>query len=182
MSKAQILRPTRLGLTLLVTFLAALIALVVAGGPDALARDGGDRGGKGSISKQGLELRNDMRKLWEDTSPGRGWPSSASPRTRPTPRRPSAASCRTRTTSATRSSRSTATLPARNYPASAGAHPHSRRPHRRGTGGRLRRSRDASGSLAGECRRDRRIPERRKPALVEAPRDEERKCCTSTSI
>ena len=66
MSKAQILRPTRLGLTLLVTFLAALIALVVAGGPDALARDGGDRGGKGSISKQELELRNDMRKLWED--------------------------------------------------------------------------------------------------------------------
>jgi len=66
LSKAQILRPTRLGLTLLVTFLAALIALVVAGGPDALARDGGDRGGKGSISKQELELRNDMRKLWED--------------------------------------------------------------------------------------------------------------------
>ena len=66
MSKAQILRPTRLGLTMLVTFLAALIALVVAGGPDALARDGGDRGGKGSISKQELELRNDMRKLWED--------------------------------------------------------------------------------------------------------------------
>ena len=66
MSKAQILRPTRLALTLLVTFLAALIALVVAGGPDALARDGGDRGGKGSISTQELELRNDMRKLWED--------------------------------------------------------------------------------------------------------------------
>jgi hypothetical protein len=66
LSTAQILRPTRLGLTLLVTFLAALIALVVAGGPDALARDGGDRGGKGSISKQELELRNDMRKLWED--------------------------------------------------------------------------------------------------------------------
>ena len=66
MSKAQILRPTRLGLTLLVTFLAALIALVVAGGPDALARDGGDRGGKGSVSEQELELRNDMRKLWED--------------------------------------------------------------------------------------------------------------------
>ena len=66
MSKAQILRPTRLGLTLLVTFLAALIALVVAGGPDALARDGGDPGGKGSISKEELELRNDMRKLWED--------------------------------------------------------------------------------------------------------------------
>ena len=66
MSKAQILRPTRLGLTLLVTFLAALIALVLAGGPDALARDGGDRGGKGSVSKQELQLRNDMRKLWED--------------------------------------------------------------------------------------------------------------------
>ena len=66
MNKAQTLRPTRLGLTLLVAFLAALIALVVAGGPDALARDGGDRAGKGSISKQELELRNDMRKLWED--------------------------------------------------------------------------------------------------------------------
>jgi hypothetical protein len=67
LSKAHTLRPTRLGLTLVVAFVAALIALVVAGGPDALARGGGgDRSGKGSISKQELELRNDMRKLWED--------------------------------------------------------------------------------------------------------------------
>ena len=66
MNKAQTLRPTRLGLTLLVALLAAVIALVVTGGPQALARDGGDRGSKGSISKKELELRNDMRKLWED--------------------------------------------------------------------------------------------------------------------
>ena len=67
MSKTHTLRPARVGVTLLVAFLAALIALVVAGGPDALARDGGgERGSKGSISKQELELRNDMRKLWED--------------------------------------------------------------------------------------------------------------------
>jgi hypothetical protein len=66
LSKAQTLRPARLALTLLIAFLAALIALVVAGGPNALARDGGDRGAKGSISKKELELRNDMRKLWED--------------------------------------------------------------------------------------------------------------------
>ena len=67
MSKTHTLRPARVGVTLLVAFLAALIALVVTGGPDALARDGGgERGSKGSISKQELELRNDMRKLWED--------------------------------------------------------------------------------------------------------------------
>jgi hypothetical protein len=44
--------------------LAALIALVVAGGPDALAHGNGH--GKSSISKQELQFRNDMRKLWED--------------------------------------------------------------------------------------------------------------------
>ena len=66
MSKTHTLRPIRVGLSLSIAIAAALIALVAAGGPAALAN--GDRGhdGKGSISKKELALRNDMRKLWED--------------------------------------------------------------------------------------------------------------------
>jgi hypothetical protein len=64
-SKTHALRPIRLGLTLAIAVLAALIALAVAGGPAALA-NGDGRDGKGSISKKELTLRNDMRKLWED--------------------------------------------------------------------------------------------------------------------
>jgi hypothetical protein len=62
--EAHTFRSIRLGSALLLAVLAALIALVVAGGPNALAH--GNARGKGSISKQELELRNDMRKLWED--------------------------------------------------------------------------------------------------------------------
>jgi hypothetical protein len=64
-SKAHALRPVRVGLLLAVAVVAALIALAAAGGPAALA-NGNDGRGKGSISKKELELRNDMRKLWED--------------------------------------------------------------------------------------------------------------------
>ena len=66
MSKTHTPRPLRVGLSLSIAIAAALIALVAAGGPAALAN--GDRGhdGKGSISKKELTLRNDMRKLWED--------------------------------------------------------------------------------------------------------------------
>ena len=64
MREAHTFRSIRLGSALLLAVLAALIALVVAGGPNALAH--GNARGKGSISKQELQLRNDMRKLWED--------------------------------------------------------------------------------------------------------------------
>jgi hypothetical protein len=63
--KAHTLRPFRVGLLLAVAVVAALIALAAAGGPAALA-NGNDARGTGSISKKELELRNDMRKLWED--------------------------------------------------------------------------------------------------------------------
>jgi hypothetical protein len=65
MSTTRSLRPMRVGLTLAVAVLAALIALVAVGGPAALA-NGNDGRDKGSISKKELQLRNDMRKLWED--------------------------------------------------------------------------------------------------------------------
>jgi hypothetical protein len=64
-SKAHTLRPFRVGLLLAVAVVAALIALAAAGGPAALA-NGNDTRSKGSISTKELELRNDMRKLWED--------------------------------------------------------------------------------------------------------------------
>jgi hypothetical protein len=60
------LRPVRLGLMLAIAVIAALIALVAAGGPAALANGNDGRDGKGSISKKELTLRQDMRKLWED--------------------------------------------------------------------------------------------------------------------
>jgi hypothetical protein len=66
LGKAQTLRPIRVGMTLAIAVLAALIALVAAGGTAALANGDGGRDGKGSISKKELTLRNDMRKLWED--------------------------------------------------------------------------------------------------------------------
>ena len=65
MGKAHTLRPFRVGLLLAVAVVAALIALAAAGGPAALA-NGNDARANGSISKKELELRNDMRKLWED--------------------------------------------------------------------------------------------------------------------
>lgn len=66
MSKARTLRPIPLGLTLLTAVASALIVLVVAGGPDALAHDQGRHGAHGHISKKELAFRNEMRKLWED--------------------------------------------------------------------------------------------------------------------
>ena len=66
MSKARTLRPIPLGLTLLTAVASALIVLVVAGGPDALAHDQSKHGVHGHISKKELAFRNEMRKLWED--------------------------------------------------------------------------------------------------------------------
>jgi hypothetical protein len=66
LSTTRTLRPIPLGVTLLIALLGALIALAVAGGPDALAHNNDGRNAKGSISKEELALRNDMRKLWED--------------------------------------------------------------------------------------------------------------------
>jgi hypothetical protein len=64
MNMPRALRSTPLGLTLAIALLAAFLALVVAGGPSALAN--GRQGGKDKISQKELALRNDMRKLWED--------------------------------------------------------------------------------------------------------------------
>jgi hypothetical protein len=66
MNKTQALRRIRVGLTLTIALLGALLALVLAGGPDALANGDGRQGGKDAISQKELALRNDMRRLWED--------------------------------------------------------------------------------------------------------------------
>ena len=55
---------SKAGKLLSIAVLAAVLALVAAGGTTAVAGD--KRGDKGSISKRELALRNDMRKLWED--------------------------------------------------------------------------------------------------------------------
>jgi hypothetical protein len=66
MSTTRALRPLPLGLALLAAILGAVVALTVSGAPDALANGGGKHGGKATISKKELALRQDMRKLWED--------------------------------------------------------------------------------------------------------------------
>jgi hypothetical protein len=66
MSTTRALRPLPLGLALLAAILGAVVALTVSGAPDALAGGDGRHGGKATISKKELALRNDMRKLWED--------------------------------------------------------------------------------------------------------------------
>jgi hypothetical protein len=57
-------RPIPLALIALVALFSALAALAVSGGHGAQAH--GDAHGKGRITAAELELRNDMRKLWED--------------------------------------------------------------------------------------------------------------------
>jgi hypothetical protein len=60
--KTRALHRIPLGLTLAIALLGALLALVVASGPDAHA-NGNQRH---PISQKELTLRNDMRRLWED--------------------------------------------------------------------------------------------------------------------
>jgi hypothetical protein len=64
MNMPRAFRSTPLGLTLALALLGAFLALVIAGGPSALAN--GRQGGKDKISQKELALRNDMRRLWED--------------------------------------------------------------------------------------------------------------------
>jgi hypothetical protein len=66
MNRTRALRPIPLGVMLVIAVLGAFLALVLAGGTDALANGDGRNGGKDAISKKELTLRNDMRKLWED--------------------------------------------------------------------------------------------------------------------
>ena len=66
MNTPRALRPTPLGLMLAIALLGAFLALVIAGGPSALANGNGRQGGKDKISQKELALRNDMRRLWED--------------------------------------------------------------------------------------------------------------------
>jgi hypothetical protein len=64
MNMPRAFRSTPLGLTLALALLGAFLALVIAGGPSALANV--RQGGKDKISQKELALRNDMRRLWED--------------------------------------------------------------------------------------------------------------------
>jgi hypothetical protein len=66
MNVLRAFRPTPLGLTLAIALLGAFLALVIAGGPSALANGTDRQGGKDKISQKELALRNDMRRLWED--------------------------------------------------------------------------------------------------------------------
>ena len=66
MNVLRAFRPTPLGLTLAIALLGAFLALVIAGGPSALANGIDRQGGKDKISQKELALRNDMRRLWED--------------------------------------------------------------------------------------------------------------------
>lgn len=59
-------RPLRLGLTVLIVLVGALVALAFSGGRDAQAHDNGEPAAKAKISQTELALRNDMRRLWED--------------------------------------------------------------------------------------------------------------------
>ena len=68
MKEARASHSIPLGLALLGALLAAVIALAVAGGSDALANGNGHgkHRGHATITQKELTLRNDMRKLWED--------------------------------------------------------------------------------------------------------------------
>jgi hypothetical protein len=68
MKEARASHSIPLGLALLGALLAAVIALAVAGGSDALANGNGhgNHRGHATITQKELTLRNDMRKLWED--------------------------------------------------------------------------------------------------------------------
>jgi len=59
-------RPLRLGLTVLLVLVGALVVLAFSGGRDAQAHDTGEAAAKAKISQTELALRNDMRRLWED--------------------------------------------------------------------------------------------------------------------
>ena len=64
MDKQNTYRPIPLALIGLIALFSALAALALSGGHDAQAH--GQAHGKSRISATELELRNDMRKLWED--------------------------------------------------------------------------------------------------------------------
>ena len=59
-------RPIPLGLTALVAFVSALVALAFAGGHDAAAHNTTAHATPAAITPKELALRQDMRKLWED--------------------------------------------------------------------------------------------------------------------
>ena len=59
-------RPIPLGLTMLIALFSALAALALSGGHDASAHDVASHASSATVSERELELRQDMRKLWED--------------------------------------------------------------------------------------------------------------------
>ena len=66
MKRTRPLRILSLGLTGLIALVAAVVALGVSGGDDALAVKNAAHGKKTKITEKELALRNDMRRLWED--------------------------------------------------------------------------------------------------------------------
>jgi len=66
MTTSRALRPFSLGLAILAAVVAAAVALGFSGANDALADGHARHAATGSISKEELALRNDMRRLWED--------------------------------------------------------------------------------------------------------------------
>jgi hypothetical protein len=59
-------RPIPLALTMLIALFSALVALSISGGHDAAAHDEEATHNSRAISPAEFELRQDMRKLWED--------------------------------------------------------------------------------------------------------------------
>jgi len=59
-------RPVPLGLTALIALCSALVALAVSGGHDAAAHGDTGHAATADVSQRELDLRQDMRKLWED--------------------------------------------------------------------------------------------------------------------
>ena len=68
MTRTRTDRPIPLALTFLIATFSALVALALSGGHDAHAHGTANHvnAAAGSISKQELALRTDMRRLWED--------------------------------------------------------------------------------------------------------------------
>lgn len=69
MNSQQTARPIPIALTALIALFSALVALALSGGHGASAHGvaaGHSEHATGTISKEELELRQDMRKLWED--------------------------------------------------------------------------------------------------------------------
>jgi hypothetical protein len=74
MHRTHVLRPASIGLTILVALFSALVVLALTGGHDAAAHESDHEATASSasvvapavVSREELELRTEMRRLWED--------------------------------------------------------------------------------------------------------------------